>query len=97
MDDVYGSQLCASPILEQKIFSTRYRFSLSTGKERDHDSPIGLITTTDNGDSPMDKVGGGDKDAESGSILNGLPPLPPHDFNRKSSTEPGGFLVSSRV
>ena len=94
MDDVCGSQLCASPTLELKIFRQDIVFPLSTGKERDHDSPIGLITTTDDGDSPMDKVGGGDKDGEPGSILNNLPSP---DLNRKSSTEPGRFLVSSKV
>ena len=74
MDDVCGPQLCASPTLELKTFRQDIVFPLSTGKERDHDSPMGLRTTTNDGDSLLDKVGGGDKDAEPGSILNNLPP-----------------------
>ena len=94
MDDVCGSQMCASPTRKLKILRQDIVFPPSTGKKRDHDSPMDLITTTDEGDSPMDKVGGGDKDAEPGSILNNLPSP---DLNRKSSTEPGRFLVSSKV
>ena len=61
-DDVCCLPLRALPTLELKTLCQDVVFPRSTGKERDHDSRMGLRTIVDDGASPMDKAGGGDED-----------------------------------